>query len=211
MFSGYYKSMKNILKIFPFFFLFCFFASGKVKKFDEVSSVYKIHIEYPAAKTKQLQNEIETTIKKYVYEFKKESKRISKNWKYTLYIKGKRYVWGNIESYYFQIYRFTGGAHGNTDIVTFVFDRKKSKFLNITDITEKIDFEKIKKYVRKKLKEKLIDAGSSGKWIEEGTEKISDFKHFVISDGKIIFFFPQYQVACYAAGIQKVEMPFPTK
>jgi len=194
------------------FILFSVFSYGEFKNFEEITPSYEINVKYPEIQTRRIEKTIKNFVEGIISDFKKVAKeeKISHNWKYSLYIRGKKYSWKNIESYYFQIYRFTGGAHGNTGIKTFIFDKEKKKFLDISDIVDKKEFEKIKKLVRETLYKKLSDS-SSKKWIEEGTEKIADFKNFVLSGGKIIFFFPQYQVACYAAGIQKVEIPFPIR
>ena len=45
-------------------------------------------------------------------------------------------------------------------------------------------------------------------WIEAGTETWKDLNVFVFGKNGIHFFFPPYQVDCYAAGSHFAEVPY---
>jgi hypothetical protein len=107
-----------------------------------------------------------------------------------------------IVSVVFNIYEYTGGAHGNTFIQSLVLDSKNNKKLDLSDFVKPEQFTKVRSVVRKKLKE-MLEYDES---IEEGTSSPEDFSAFAVTNDKIIFWFSPYQVASYADGTQKVEI-----
>ena len=109
---------------------------------------------------------------------------------------------GGIVSVVFNIYQFTGGAHGNTFIRSFVIDSKNKKRLGLADFFKGNGFKALQKTVREKLKKKLEYDES----IDEGTAQPDDFSAFAVTNDKFIFWFSPYQVASYADGLQKVEI-----
>ena len=107
-----------------------------------------------------------------------------------------------ILSVVFNIYQFTGGAHGNTFIESFVIDSKNKKRLFFSDFFKGNDFKNLQKEVRKKLRSKLEYNES----VNDGTATPDDFSSFAVTDDKFIFWFSPYQVASYADGLQRVEV-----
>ncbi len=110
-----------------------------------------------------------------------------------------------------------GGAHGYQNLKTFTYDVKNKKELKISDIFPNNPnyLEKLSQYSRKELiknfSEDIQDEQSLGyiqEMINMGTEAVEDnFKNFTISKDRILtIYFPQYQVAPYAAGEQKIEI-----
>lgn len=183
------------------------FAFVHTKEIFENNDTYKINIEYPATEISWIDEKITKFIEKELSDFKKEVKNREREeikWKYVLFIAYEKYQVKPFLSFKFTIYEFLGGAHGMTFIKTFVFDKKGKRTLKLSNIFEEENFLKnIKKEVRKQLLEKIK---GNKEWIIRGTEKLKDFENFVLTKDKIIFFFPPYQVACYAAGIQKAEI-----
>ena len=111
-----------------------------------------------------------------------------------------------ISAFLFKIFKVltdTMGAHPNTDIQTFTIDcfgvRKKYKF---------DDYEKISNIAKSTLKPKLEENGMFSEEIfNEGlAPKPENFNYVIEQKDSFIFFFPQYQVAPYSAGIQQVEI-----
>ncbi|WP_027034831.1 TIR domain-containing protein [Mesorhizobium ciceri] len=51
--------------------------------------------------------------------------------------------------------------------------------------------------------------GLEEEWVNEGTEKWSDFRSFVFSENSLDIHFSSYQVAYYAAGTPHVSIPYP--
>ena len=108
-----------------------------------------------------------------------------------------------IVSVVFNIYQFTGGAHGNTFMETYVIDSKNNKRLALSHFIKGDEFKSVQKKVRKKLKEKLGYSES----VDDGTATLDDFSAFAVTNDKFIFWFSPYQVASYADGLQEVEIP----
>jgi len=108
-------------------------------------------------------------------------------------------------SYVLETYQFTGGAHGNTSITTFTYDRK-GKLLSLGDVLKSSDiFSKLSSASREYFYNKFPDQDKSQ--IDTGTEpKPENFSTWYIDGGKIIFVFGQYSIGPYVLGIQ--EFPF---
>lgn len=127
-------------------------------------------------------------------------------------------------SYIFNVYQFTGGAHGNTAIATYNFNKKG--LIKIEDIVDfgSGNYIKLAKILRTKLQEKL-GGNSDLRMINEGLgltylksdntidkEKCncegfyfpSNIQHFTIADEGVKFIFSQYQVAPYVVGMPQI-------
>ena len=129
---------------------------------------------------------------------------LEENMKYGMDVSYKEYFADpGIVSVVFSIYQFTGGAHGNTFMETYVIDSKNNKRLGLSHFLRGDAFENVKKKVRAKLKEKLGYSES----IDDGTTDPDDFSAFAVTNDKFIFWFSPYQVASYADGLQEVEIP----
>jgi hypothetical protein len=109
----------------------------------------------------------------------------------------------------FMTYDYTGGAHGNTYFKTFTFDLPNERILTLGDIflPESNPYDVISPIVQTKLAETLGEM-SDPTWIEGGTGLNPDnYQFFALTETSLIFLFPPYQVAAYAAGPQRVEIP----
>jgi len=119
----------------------------------------------------------------------------------------------DIQTVVFNISFYTGGAHPNSGYNTMTFDVKQGKQLALTDIFLKgdIPYDIIAKLVREDLKTQLGDMVDPIMF-DPGTDPTNhdNYKNWALTDKSIIFFFDPYQVAAYAAGPQKVEIPFTT-
>lgn len=115
----------------------------------------------------------------------------------------------DIVSIQFSIYDFTGGAHGNIRFETFTFDLANQQVLNFEDLFQD-EFDplvSIAPIVQTDLETQLGDMTDS-QWITDGTgSNANNYRNFAITEDSLIFFFPPYQVAAYAAGPQSVEIP----
>ncbi|MFC1514934.1 DUF3298 domain-containing protein [Candidatus Omnitrophota bacterium] len=110
-------------------------------------------------------------------------------------------------SIYFDKYSYgIGAAHGLTHLYGFNYDLKNLKTIKLEDIFEpEADYLKqISDYCFADLDKRLDPP-----WFSEGVvPDTENFKDFAISKDSLIIYFSDYQVACYAAGTQKVEIPF---
>lgn len=130
----------------------------------------------------------------------------------------------NMISYVFYNYMFTGGAHGNTYLNTFVFDKNGLVKINdLLDLKNNINDIKITRLIYNKIKDNHIVNESAHEMLIEGLglnnldnnnnytgtqDKKFSFKdnltQFIVLDEGIIFIFDQYQIAPYIDGNPEV-------
>jgi len=185
--------------------------SSRQGSINETGKNYTINIEYPKTGSVFVDNDIKVLLASEIFHFKRalmDQKNNPADWKYDLVINYETFdSRSDIKSVKFEIYSFTGGAHGMTRIRTKVFDMKNSKILSLADIfrNDPDYLKKISSYVANQFKKAKI---SDDNWVMDGAGPTeSNYSSFVITPLCIIFYFDPYQVACYAAGVQKVEMP----
>lgn len=117
----------------------------------------------------------------------------------------------------FNVSKFEGGAHGAEYQIPLNYDLKNGKEIFLPDIfAGQSDYlQKISDYCIADLTKQITQAlGSENteyidyNWIKTGAgPDAENFKIFLIDNGSITFYFPQYQVAPYALGGFKVIMP----
>ncbi len=115
-----------------------------------------------------------------------------------------------VRSVLFTLSDYTGGAHPNANFQTFTFDFANDRLLMLADVFVggQIPWVDISTFVQVDLSEKMGDMADL-QWIADGTgENPDNYQNWVLTADSIIFFFPPYQVAAYAAGMQQVEIPF---
>lgn len=150
--------------------------------------------------------------------------------KYELFIdyERKEARGGGVVSYFYKVYEFTGGAHGNTFIQTFSFNQNKILFIeDILDLENGKDISltrmlesKLASFLGEFNDTEMIRSGLGLAYLkEDGTfdfEKCncdgflfsSNFQNFLIEDNGLKFIFGQYQVAPYVAGMPEVVFSF---
>lgn len=115
-----------------------------------------------------------------------------------------------ITSVNFNVYQYTGGAHGNTFFATFIFDLENERVLGFDDLfLEGVNpLETLFPIVQASLEAQLADYDPDLQWIEDGTGlNPSNYLNVVVSEEALIFFFIPYQVGPYAFGPQQVSIP----
>ena len=109
----------------------------------------------------------------------------------------------------FTIYDYTGGAHGNTTFRTLTFDLAAGRELALGDLFQPgVDpLATVAPIVLADLQTQLGDM-TDASWLEMGTAPVPEnYASWVLAEDALIFFFPPYQVAAYAAGPQTVTIP----
>jgi hypothetical protein len=110
-----------------------------------------------------------------------------------------------------EIFTYLGGAHGLTDFVSHNYDVNSGKKLNIKDIFQYPDtaIKLMSTWCIKVLTKRLSDEGwDDMKMLQEGAApNLNNFSCVSLTPEGISIIFQQYQVAPYAAGYQRVEMP----
>lgn len=124
---------------------------------------------------------------------------------------------GNVISVLLNNYIFSGGAHGNTTLITFNLDTQKEKYIGITEASG-LSYNEISEFCREKLYKTLIDNNknvTSSSEIIDMKEMINsgafpqagNFEIYTLSGKKMTVYFEPYSVAPYVYGIQTVEIP----
>lgn len=103
----------------------------------------------------------------------------------------------------FYYYRFTGGAHGGTKVISYNIDLKGGKTLALGDLFKPdTDYkEKINTEILKQMK-------TNGKpYFQNAFKSISESQAFYAEDGDLVIYFQEYEIAPYAAGIPEFRIP----
>ena len=122
----------------------------------------------------------------------------------------------NIISVLINTYIFNGGAHGNTNLVSFNYDAAEGKFIDIQQATG-MSYNEISSNCRNTLYKNLIDNDKTGmppkekdsmrEMINTGAfPQAGNFEIFTVDGAKVYVLFEPYSVAPYAYGIQKVQV-----
>lgn len=114
-----------------------------------------------------------------------------------------------VRSVLFTISEYTGGAHPNLYYATYTFDTRDGHFIDLEDlfISGSDPLATIFPIVQADLAAQM-GSGADLTWINSGTgTNFDNYASFVLTDTALIFYFPPYQVAPYAAGAFSVEVP----
>ncbi len=134
------------------------------------------------------------------------------NWEMDVYYELYKYS-EDIQTVLFQTSFYTGGAHPNSGYTSMTFDVKTGKQLTLNDVfaNGNVPLDMIAQYAHEDLKKQLGDMADPI-MLDPGTAATTpdNYKNWALTPTSIIFFFDPYQVAAYAAGPQKVEIPFST-
>ncbi len=197
------------------------------KKIEDSTSPLKIEINYPfVSGLDDFNQRAESLIKNELEEFKKISLENDQAVKavdpesYAAYPREYSLAIGyetglvdsKIISIVFSIYSFTGGAHGASYYATLNYNIENKKEIKLADVfAGQTDYvKKISDHCIPDLKQQISERteGQYSGWVQEGAgPKEENFSIFMIKENSIVFYFAQYQVAAYAIGDFKVEMP----
>jgi hypothetical protein len=108
-------------------------------------------------------------------------------------------------TYIIEAYTFMGGAHGNTDVATFTYD-KAGKLVTLDDIFSAPYLEKIAGLSRTYFYNTLGDY-MNPEMIDPGTTATTtNFSTWYLTDANITFIFGQYQVGPYVIGMPEFSI-----
>lgn len=115
-----------------------------------------------------------------------------------------------VVSVVFTISDYTGGAHPNSYYRTFTFDLTAGAEIALADVFAVPNaLDTIYPIVRADLLAQMGGDASMLSFIDPGTgTDPANYQNFAVAPGELIFFFPPYQVAPYAAGAFQVSIPF---
>lgn len=115
----------------------------------------------------------------------------------------------SMESYLLTIYMYSGGAHGNTFLKTYTIDKKTDELLTLKEALAPYFTATGKLYetVGGLVTEELIKRFGDNSWVVSGSGTAPEnYSRFVLDGDTIRFYFPPYQVASYADGMQIVSL-----
>jgi len=101
-----------------------------------------------------------------------------------------------------ELYAYTGGAHGNTNMFYYVFDLDDKKLLNASDVFVTGECNALIELQKQSLNEIFED--TSGFWLD-GLKCDSNF--YLVENG-FVFHYDQYEIASYAAGPIDIFLSF---
>ena len=105
-------------------------------------------------------------------------------------------------------YQFTGGAHGATERRPYNYDLEMGKELSLQDLFKAgVNYKEI---LNREIAAQ-IKANPEGGYLtqpEMGFETIDDNQPFYLTDGGLVVYFAQYEIAPYVAGIPEFKIPF---
>ncbi len=180
------------------------------KKIKQETDNYQLNIQYPITSNRSINRAIDRLIQKNIKIFKQELSpiRISPDWRNELWCRYTTTQYSNrIGSFRFDIYTFTGGAHGNTEVITKTYDFKTGKEVIVTDLfyPKKDYLMQISELVRPKLTSQLEMPDLN--WIQSGTAPYpKNYRAYMLTPSGIVFVFQQYQVGPRVVGMPEVEL-----
>jgi hypothetical protein len=180
---------------------------------DESTKYYDIKVNYPVVKDKTISLLFKDFAEKQINQFKQDTSWVNdpeissaSEGELSISIDYQKTVSANTETYVFTTGTYTGGAHGMQYTTTMTFN-KLGKMLKITDLFSNPDagLKLVSDYVKAELmKGEFADAGA----IDAGASPTADnYQSFIITNQGLTVIFDPYQVAPYAAGIPRVDVP----
>lgn len=178
---------------------------------DESGNGYTISAQYPLTESATVTGYFRTFVEETIAQFKKDTSWVSQEARpeennLVLQITYTREKGTFSDNYLFQTEMYTGGAHGLQVTKTFTFLPDGTPLtIPMLFTTGEKGLQTIAPFVQKEL---LTREFTTEEWVKEGTLPIEqNYQNFVVGDTGITFIFDPYQVASYAAGVQKVTVP----
>lgn len=115
----------------------------------------------------------------------------------------ERYV-----SFVYRINEYTGGAHANTYVRTFVEDKTTEQVINVRDLAKNEDISDFAASVRAKLQNPTeTDVATSQLFSDAVADlQLQDLDNFYITDDHIVVLFSPYTIAPGAAGVVSAQI-----
>lgn len=181
-------------------------------KISKETDLVKAYIDLPLVKNKTIDDRIYDYVSDYLDDFLKgvPTEKVSDNWKYEINITWETKKVGIVTTYKLTIYEFTWWAHWNTIIKTFNFKKDWTEIIFKNEKTLKKVANYSLNFFNNLLKKWEISSDEDllKTWLEA---KFENYSNWLITELdkdtlKIIFIFPQYQIAPYSEWIKSVEM-----
>ena len=127
----------------------------------------------------------------------------------TLDISHDEYSYQDYLSVIFYVSFYTGGAHPEHRISSFVYDVSRDKIITIHDLVrEKAHLLSILSTESRKILSKNPNIHDQELLFEGTSPEKSNFQTFVFTSRGIMIYFPEYQIAPYSSGAFKIVIPY---
>lgn len=109
----------------------------------------------------------------------------------------------------FDVYTYTGGAHGNLDLITLSYDLRDARRLSLENLfaDPETALARMSAYAYARLSATLGDMHVEDMLRSGTTPDVDNYASIALIPGGIRIYFQPYQVAPWAAGPQHVDMP----
>lgn len=169
---------------------------------------YYESIQYPDMDIARLDKKIKDTIQRYQKSFRKqlkdfqEERKAELNISYESYVKDQRYISVKL-SIYENIYQ------SKEYIETIVYDSEKDTFVNLFDIYDKAQIQKLSERVVDYFKERFPEECDNDRFRSHTSPSEENFKRFVLCKDRLVIYFPQGTLfdnsATFEVGYQDLE------
>ncbi len=181
-----------------------------LKKLQQIFVINFLNKEY---KNDSPQEAINAYIKKYTERYRKENtdaydESLGYMFAHTLTIKDSIVFFNKSVLSFSQYFdEYTGGAHGIYGEYLKSIDLKTLKEIKLTDIFKQEKQQELTNRIRAKLLDIVVEYGGDKSYFFK-FDKIEPTDNFFITDKGIKFIYNVYEIAPYAAGMFKVEIPY---
>lgn len=199
--------------------LLCFFFIPYANAMDEESQVitkqtdkFRIEVHYPVLGVPKVDANIATWADQIVKDFESnfteetDLEHLPYELKATYEISHPS---TNVVSVVWEVGTYTGGVHGNIDIMTRTYKLQDGSLLDLHDLFGNLEIalNQMAAYSYKKLSESLGEMLIDDMLSSGTTPDAENFSCLILIPDGIRIYFPPYQVAPWAAGPQSVDIP----
>ncbi len=176
------------------------------KVITESTDTYKIDAHYPQFGIAAVDEKIKAVVDKAVAAFKEypanpADSSVPQNELVSSY--NSVYIGQDIASVALSISEYTGGAHGNTVVISVNVDRVTGKEVSLDDALALIG-KTLPKVADESVVQLKATLGDDLMFPEGASATAENYSTFLVSKDRVTFIFNNYQVAPYAAGQQQV-------
>lgn len=189
-------------------------TSAEIKKeiFSEKTDYYTISLEYPVTENSSVNAYIKEFVDKSIESFREDVSWAKDGVEgdlgsfLSLTIAYENIKTEKVQNYVFSVGTYTGGAHGMyfTKVMRFT---PEGVPVSISDLF--LDFNQGLSSVSSFVQKELMKGQFADKdWVSDGAApKNENYQNLIVNNNSLKVIFDPYQVAPYAAGVQKIEIP----
>lgn len=188
-----------------------------VERVQQSNACFDIQIEYPYLGRPELDQQIRLWVDDRYYDTSEEMQAVCavapprpEFGPYEYKVSYELFSTPGVISVVFNSYAYTGGAHGQDNILTLALSVRGGEDLRYADIFADTDglYTFLSDYVYAALRPKLGDIWQGSPMFTEGLEPVeSSFKNFAVTPEGLTIYFPTYQIAPHSEGQQVCAVP----